>query len=168
MRFQAMLGAATMLAVCLSTLTPGSVAAESGGESVVTVSTGSLTSNSTASGFGDALNEMRARNGLGSLREDMHLTQAAQAYAEDMARHAYFSHTGRDGSTVTTRARGAGCRGRGYFAENIAWGQKTAQAAFSGWAASAGHRDNMLGRNYGVFGLGQSSGMWVLIFADGS
>jgi hypothetical protein len=25
----------------------------------------------------------------------------------------------------------------------------------------------MLGRNYGVFGLGQSNGMWVLIFADG-
>jgi uncharacterized protein YkwD len=110
---------------------------------------------------------MRAQNGLGALREDAHLTRAAQAYAEDMARHGYFSHTGRDGSTVVTRARAAGCNGRGYFAENIAWGQSSANDAFQGWAASAGHRANMLGLNYGAFGLGQSAGFWVLVFADG-
>jgi uncharacterized protein YkwD len=127
----------------------------------------STSSASVASSFGDALNVLRAQNGRGALRSDPHLTRAAQAYAEDMARHGYFSHTGRDGSNVMTRARRAGCNGRGYYAENIAWGQRTAQDAFSGWAASSGHRTNMLGRNYGAFGLGQASGYWVLIFSDG-
>ena len=89
------------------------------------------------------------------------------AFAEDMARGGYFSHTGRDGSNVIVRARAAGCQGRGYFAENIAWGQRSAQDAFNGWAASSGHRANMLGQNYGAYGLGQASGYWVLMFADG-
>lgn len=128
---------------------------------------GSASSASMGSGFGEALNELRARNGRGALREDAQLTRAAQAYAEEMARHGHFSHTGRDGSSVVQRARAAGCRGRGHFAENIAWGQPSAQHAFSGWAASSGHRTNMLGGNYGAFGLGQASGYWVLIFADG-
>jgi uncharacterized protein YkwD len=129
----------------------------------------SAASSSTASAlsFGEALNAFRARHGLGGLREDRALTRAAQAYARDMAAHDYFSHTGRDGSTVLTRARAAGCNGRGYFAENIAWGQDSANDAFQGWAASSGHRANMLGRNYGAFGLGQSGGYWVLVFADG-
>ncbi|WP_210528028.1 CAP domain-containing protein [Rubellimicrobium arenae] len=128
----------------------------------------SRVSTSTASevSFETALNQMRSQSGLGGLRADRHLMLAAQAYAEDMARHGYHSHYGRDGSTVVDRARAAGCAGRGYFAENIAWGQKTAQATFAGWSASPGHRANMLGRNYGVYGLGWSGGMWVLIFAD--
>ena len=128
---------------------------------------GGMTSSSSAGGFGSALNQFRAHSGLGGLRESRVLSAAAQAFAEDMARGGYFSHTGRDGSDVVVRARAAGCRGRGYFAENIAWGQRSAQAAFDGWAASSGHRANMLGRNYGVYGLGQSQGYWVLMFADG-
>lgn len=127
-----------------------------------------MTSSSTAAGsFGAALNQFRANHGLRSLSEDRHLSRAAQAYAEEMARSGRFSHTGRNGSTVVHRARAAGCRGQGYFAENIAWGQRSAQNAFDGWAASSGHRANMLGRNYGVYGLGQSQGFWVLMFADG-
>jgi uncharacterized protein YkwD len=126
-----------------------------------------MASSSSGSGFGSALNQFRANYGLGGLREDRVLSSAAQAYAEDMARGGYFSHTGRDGSNVVVRARAAGCQGRGYFAENIAWGQSNAQDAFNGWAASSGHRANMLGRNYGAFGLGQSQGFWVLMFADG-
>jgi uncharacterized protein YkwD len=126
-----------------------------------------MASSSSGSGFGAALNQFRANYGLGGLREDRVLSSAAQAYAEDMARGGYFSHTGRDGSNVVVRARAAGCRGQGYFAENIAWGQNSAQDAFNGWAASSGHRANMLGRNYGAFGLGQSQGFWVLMFADG-
>ncbi|CAA9389451.1 MAG: Glutamate synthase [NADPH] large chain [uncultured Rubellimicrobium sp.] len=126
-----------------------------------------LVSSSAGMSFGDALNQVRSQSGLGALRQDAHLTGAAQAFAEDMARHGYFSHQGRDGSTVSTRVRAAGCRGRGYFAENIAWGQRTAQSTFDGWMASSGHRRNMLGENYGAYGLGQSGGYWVLVFADG-
>ena len=126
-----------------------------------------MASSSSTGGFGAALNQFRANYGLGGLRESGTLSAAAQAYAEDMARSGRFSHTGRDGSSVVHRARAAGCRGQGYFAENIAWGQRSAQDAFNGWAASSGHRANMLGRNYGAYGLGQSNGYWVLMFADG-
>jgi uncharacterized protein YkwD len=143
------------------------------GSLLATPSTGSaqeaagMASSSSSGGFGSALNQFRANYGLGGLREDRALSSAAQAFAEDMARGGYFSHTGRDGSNVVVRARAAGCRGQGYFAENIAWGQRSAQDAFNGWAASSGHRANMLGRNYGAYGLGQASGYWVLMFADG-
>ena len=124
-------------------------------------------SSGRAMGFGEALNAYRAQSGIGPLHEDRHLARAAQSYAEDMAAHAYFSHTGRDGSSVRTRARAAGCQGRGYFAENIAWGQRSANEAFQAWVNSASHRANMLGRPYGAYGLGQSQGFWVLVFADG-
>jgi uncharacterized protein YkwD len=126
-----------------------------------------MASSSSSGGFSSALNQYRANYGLGGLRESGALSAAAQAYAEDMARSGRFSHTGGDGSNVVHRARAAGCRGQGYFAENIAWGQRSAQDAFNGWAASSGHRANMLGRNYGVFGVGQASGYWVMMFADG-
>ena len=46
-----------------------------------------------AMSFGDALNAYRAGQGRAALHEDRHLTRAAQAFAEDMARHCYFSHT---------------------------------------------------------------------------
>jgi uncharacterized protein YkwD len=118
-------------------------------------------------GFGAALNEVRARYGLGALREDRRVSAAAQAFAEDMARHGYHSHNGRDGSTVVHRVQAAGCNGQGRFAENIAWGQDSAQDSLSGWFASPHHRDNMLSRKYGVYGLGQAGGVWVLDFAGG-
>ena len=127
----------------------------------------SAASSSQGVGFGDALNAFRAQQGLGAMHEDRRLARAAQAFAEDMASHGYFSHTGRNGSSVTTRARAAGCQGRGYFAENIAWGQRSANGAFQSWVNSSGHRANMLGRQYGAYGLGQSGGYWVLVFADG-
>lgn len=126
---------------------------------------GSASSGSIGSGFGAALNEYRAQNGRGPLHQDAALTRAAQAHAEDMASHGYFSHYGRNGSDVTTRARAAGCRGGGGFAENIAWGQPTANHVFQGWANSSGHRANMLGSGYGAYGLGQANGYWVLVFA---
>lgn len=120
---------------------------------------------SADSGFGDALNAVRTQAGLGSLRADRSLTAAAQAYAEQMARSGHVQHTGADGSTQITRAQRAGCQTR-FVGENIAWGQRSAQATFEGWLASPGHRANMLGPNYGIYGLGQSGGMWVIMFAD--
>jgi uncharacterized protein YkwD len=128
------------------------------------------TSTSSASGastFRDALNALRRQNGLRGLREDADLARAAQAHAEDMAQHGYFSHTSRDGSTLFHRVRGADCQRAKAFAENIGHGQRSTQEIFEGWAESPGHRVNMLGRQYRSFGLGQASGYWVLVVADG-
>ena len=152
------------LALPLLALLAQPLAAET---AVVAVADRASSSSATAMSFGDALNAFRAQHGRGALAEDRALSRAAQSYAEAMAAGGFFSHVGPDGSNVATRARAAGCRGRGYYAENIAWGQRTASDSFNGWAASSGHRANMLGRPYGVFGLGQASGYWVLMFADG-
>ena len=153
---------ALRLAVPLLALLAAPLAAQT-----VEVADRASSSSATAMSFGEALNAYRAQHGRGALREDRALSRAAQAYAEAMAAGGFFSHVGPDGSNVATRARAAGCRGRGYYAENIAWGQRTASDSFNGWVASSGHRANMLGRPYGVFGLGQASGYWVLMFADG-
>lgn len=167
MRFRAIRLCLPILAICAAAAAPVPAWAQGAQDPLVLAVERTSSSEATAMTFGDALNALRARNGLGALREDRSLARAAQSYAEDMARYGYFSHTGRDGSSVVTRARRAGCGGRGSFAENLAWGQPTASHAFGGWAASAGHRANMLGRRYGAFGLGQSGGTWVLVFADG-
>ena len=157
MRFSATILAFSLLAgLGGAALSPAPAAAQSAQSS----------SSVTVESFGEALSAFRAQAGLGAVREDALLHRAAQAYAEDMARHGYFSHTGRDGGNVATRARAAGCRSRGYFAENIAWGQDTANDSFQGWAASPGHRANMLGPRYKVYGLGQAGGYWVLVFSD--
>ena len=116
--------------------------------------------------FGFALKQVRASNGAAALVLDPRLSQSAQAHAEDMARNAYFSHTGLDGSDLKSRARQAGCRG-GAMAENIAYGQRTMQDAFSGWMDSGPHMANMVGRSYRLYGLGQTQGIWVLVVSDG-
>ena len=126
----------------------------------------SASGGSAAQSFEGALNGLRAGQGLHGLRADPVLTAAAQAHANDMATSGYFSHTGRNGSTAQGRAQAAGCRG-GYSAENIAWGQPSAGDAFGGWVNSAPHRANMVGRNYGVYGLAQANGYWVMMFAEG-
>lgn len=126
----------------------------------------SSSSSSTAVSFETALNTLRAGQGLRGLQAHPVLTAAAQAHAADMASNGYFSHTGRNGSTAIARARAAGCRG-GYSAENIAWGQDSVGDAFNGWVASPPHYANMIGRNYGVYGLAESGGYWVMMFAEG-
>ena len=174
MKFLPLILAASLLSGCaqLTTLPPPSQAGATDGDAAMYLvenapAQHSISSSSSTSSFGAALNDLRARYGLAALHEDRRLSSAAQAFAEDMARHGYHAHTGRDGSTVVSRVQAAGCRGGGHFAENIAWGQDSAQDSLSGWFASPHHRDNMLGRKYGVYGLGQAGGVWVLDFAGG-
>jgi len=75
------------------------------------------------------------------------LTEIAAGHAADMARHSYFSHTARDGSTVDVRATRAGYRWRS-IGENIAAGQRTADTVVQGWLDSPGHCANIMAPNY--------------------
>ncbi|MDO9359524.1 MAG: CAP domain-containing protein [Polaromonas sp.] len=77
------------------------------------------------------------------LRLNPLLYEAASVHAADMAQHSYFSHTGRDGSTVDTRATRAGYTWQ-VIGENIAAGQTTADIAMQGWLASPGHCVNIM------------------------
>ena len=77
------------------------------------------------------------------LRLNPALYGIANAHAADMARHDYFSHTGRDGSTVDGRATRAGYPWRA-IGENIAAGQMTADTVVRGWINSPGHCANIM------------------------
>ena len=112
-----------------------------------------------------AVNGLRAEHGLSQLSENEALQLAATAHAEDMLRHRYFSHNGRDGSTVADRVNRAGYRWC-YVAENIAQGQKDLHEVMRAWAQSPGHRANLLSSRVREFGLAAGSGyIWVLVLA---
>lgn len=98
-------------------------------------------------------NEARRKEGLKPLRSSYLLGQSAQKYAEDLATQNFFSHRGKDGSTLSTRVAATGYS---FVAtgENIAAGQRTAQIVFQGWMSSDGHRKNILAADYTEVGFG--------------
>ena len=104
------------------------------------------------------------------LRLNASLDGVAIAHAEDMARYSYFSHTGRDGSSVSQRASRAGYRWR-VIGENIAAGQMQAEAVVQGWLNSPGHCANIMSPAYTEMGAAfavnnkSSAGIyWVQMF----
>jgi len=111
------------------------------------------------------LNAMRAQQGMAPLSYAPRLEAAARAHALDMARHGYFSHTGRDGSGVGDRVRAQGYRWC-YVAENLAKGQGDLTQVMRGWAQSAPHYRNMISRNATAFGLFQGPDrIWAMVLA---
>ncbi len=114
------------------------------------------------------VNAERASQGLSSLATDAQLTKLAQLKAEDMAENEYFSHTSPTYGTAFDMMKTYGVS---YAAagENIAMGQKTAEAVMEDWMNSAGHRANILNSAYTSIGVGyakSSEGVtyWVQIF----
>lgn len=85
------------------------------------------------------------------LRLNPTLQNVASGHAAEMARYSYFSHTGRDGSTVDGRATLAGYPWR-QIGENIAAGQMTADAVVQGWIKSPGHCANIMSPAYSEMG----------------
>jgi len=117
--------------------------------------------------FTELINDFRSIEGLGGLTQEMSLTHAAQAHADDMLARDYFSHeapNGPNGRTFNQRAIAAGCVMRA-GAENIAIGQQTEAEVLNAWANSRGHRRNMLGSTFTLYGLGRAGTIWVLKLA---
>ncbi|MEB3213823.1 MAG: CAP domain-containing protein [Leptolyngbyaceae bacterium] len=98
-------------------------------------------------------NEFRQQNGLGPLTIDRNLEEAADQHTQNMAQQDFFSHTGKDGSTPSSRTNSAGYE-TGFVGENIAAGYSTPQQVVDGWINSPGHRANMLNANYNEIGIG--------------
>jgi uncharacterized protein YkwD len=71
------------------------------------------------------------------------LTQSAQSHSQDMVAHNYFSHTGSDGSTLSTRVDATGYLWLS-LGENIAAGFPTLDAVMTGWMASDDHCANLM------------------------
>jgi uncharacterized protein YkwD len=91
----------------------------------------------------ERVSAFRARHGLGPVRLDGQLMQAAQRHALAMAGRDRMSHTLSLGDTLPRRLDAAGYRW-GAAAENIGAGYRSLEAAIAAWEASAGHRKNLL------------------------
>ena len=111
------------------------------------------------------LNQERKAKGRNPLKVSEVLTNVAENHARDMVAGNYFSHTGKDGSSVGNRIKRQGYK-YCYAAENIALGQKTAKAVMVAWQNSSGHKKNNLSKKATEVGAGYAGGkMWVLVFA---
>ena len=108
----------------------------------------------------------------GPVRWNDTLANVAKLHAEDMAKHSYFSHTGRDGSNPSQRVERGGYRYR-TTAENIAAGPTMkAEDAVAGWIRSPGHCANLMnpaftemGLAYGVDARSEMGVYWAQVFA---
>ncbi len=80
------------------------------------------------------------------------LTNAATAHARDMAAHATLDHRGSDGSTPDERVSRAGYRWRA-TGENVASGQRDADAVVAAWLESPGHCANIMAPGFTEMGV---------------
>ncbi|MFJ5548112.1 CAP domain-containing protein [Streptomyces sp. NPDC093225] len=103
------------------------------------------------------VNDHRAEAGCGPLKADTDLTRAARAYSATMRKAGVLSHTGPDGSTMTSRIEAAGYAWSG-LGENIAQGQQDAAAVVDAWMHSPGHRANILNCKFTEIGVGVDRG----------
>lgn len=101
-------------------------------------------------------NAERAANGCPALAADDRLAIAARAHSADMAAQDYFDHVSQDGRSFVDRVKAAGHPAPG--AENIAAGQRTAEAVIKGWMDSPGHRANILNCKLKTLGVGMARG----------
>ncbi len=105
------------------------------------------------------INELRVQASLEPLAAEASLVRAARDFACVLANEEVLSHTGPDGSTFVERMCAAGfepaCDGRVAGAENLAAGSASGDATFEQWFASDGHRQNMLGPDYSLAGIGR-------------
>ncbi|KAL7999485.1 putative CAP domain-containing protein [Plasmopara halstedii] len=99
----------------------------------------------------DAVNAERAKAGLSALCTNQKLANAAARHSKDMAENNFMGHEGSDGSTLSSRITDAGYSWNA-VAENVAAGQEDVASVMESWMNSAGHRANILGADYTMFG----------------
>ena len=99
------------------------------------------------------VNKVRAENGLSALTWAEDVANVARAHSRDMINRGFFSHTNPDGLSPFDRLKNSGISYR-TAAENIAYGQKTAEAVMNSWMNSSGHRANILNKNVKEIGVG--------------
>ncbi|MFJ7182359.1 CAP domain-containing protein [Streptomyces massasporeus] len=116
------------------------------------------------------VNKERAAAGCSSVTANDRLTRAADDYSDVMARSGVMSHTGPDGSTMTTRVEAAGYQWSN-LGENIARGQADAASVMKSWMNSPGHRANILNCSFKELGVGVHFGdggpWWTQNFGAG-
>jgi LysM repeat protein len=118
----------------------------------------------------DAVNGLRAANGLPAYQENGILMSIAQAQTDYQAAIGECTHTGAGGTTPKQRAANAGYGGGATFfmSENFVCGTNlSVGAAISAWLQDAPHTQTMLGASYVDAGAGVSvSGDFVYYTLD--
>jgi uncharacterized protein YkwD len=104
-------------------------------------------------------NGERAQNNVGLLHENNLLDAAAQAKADDMAKHGYFSHVGPDGKEPWAWISQAGYAYQS-AGENLAVRFSDSADVVNAWMASPSHRANMVKPVYTEIGVGTAQGQF--------
>lgn len=110
------------------------------------------------------LNEHRRARGLSALRADTKLKRAASGHARDMVAKRYFDHDSKSGANFATRIKKTGwtkARHSYTMGENIGWvggSLATPREMVKDWMNSAGHRANILARQFRFIGIGVADG----------
>jgi uncharacterized protein YkwD len=110
------------------------------------------------------LNTERSSRGLGKLRSNGRLRDAAQSYSRLMVTNNFFDHVSPGGSTLVSRVKAtrylSGANGWS-LGENIAWGgstRATPRETVDAWMHSAGHKRNILTGGFEEIGVGIAIG----------
>jgi uncharacterized protein YkwD len=122
------------------------------------------------------INQERAARGIAPLSLNSAISAVASAHAWDMINYGYFSHTGRDGSTVSTRMRRAGIS-FSWSGENLCYLGGNSLHSTLQWCHStfmsepypgyANHIGNILGTHYSRVGIGiAQSGAKIIVVWD--
>lgn len=120
----------------------------------------------------DAVNSLRASNGLPAYNVNSILMGTAQAQADYMASIGTWTHTGPDGSSVTQRLLAAGyplagdLSLGGFRSENVVMGTgMTPAEAVSSWTGDAPHLHTMLSADLQEIGAGvaEKDGMYYYV-----
>ncbi|MDB5161115.1 MAG: hypothetical protein JWO96_495 [Candidatus Saccharibacteria bacterium] len=101
-------------------------------------------------------NSARQANNIKPLFINDLLSRAAQAKADDMAAHNYWSHQTPAGNPPWAFASAQGYNYQ-KLGENLATGFADPQATINGWMASTEHRNNMLDTAYTQVGFGYAN-----------
>lgn len=103
------------------------------------------------------VNAERSKQGLSPLTLNWELSRVAKFKSEDMRDNNYFSHTSPTYGSPFEMMKSFGISYKS-AGENIAAGQKTAQAVMTDWMNSSGHKANILSKNYTQLGVGKATG----------
>jgi uncharacterized protein YkwD len=98
------------------------------------------------------INAERLKNGLPALGLSTPLSAAAQGHSIDMACNSLLSHSGSNGSTVSSRIAAAGYSAS--YSEEIIYAGGDAQTAFAWWMNDAVHRNAILNPKAIEMGIG--------------
>lgn len=107
----------------------------------------------------DLTNNDRAAEGLHGLAVNPTLVAAAQAKADDMARHGYFAHNSPDGKTPWYWLAEAGYQFL-YAGENLAVFFGDSADVERAWMNSPAHRANIMNGNFTEVGIATAEGVY--------